>query len=368
MIFSLLKWLFYVAVILTIVTFSVVTFNPVFSGKPDTESLAKIKASPQYRNGVFVNLEETVIQTGDEQISWKDWLWHKIQPPKDRYPPKPLPSKPLALEQFKNGSVAWLGHSSVLFQTNSKFFLTDPLFYAASPVSFMVKPFGMEHPPKVENLPVIDVVLISHDHYDHLDYHAIKQLDSKTKQFIVPLGVKGHLQRWGIERRKITELDWDETTNIGEVKVTLVPARHFSGRSIMDQDATLWGGFVVKSPDLSLYFSADSGYGKHYRERIASYGPFDFVMIENGAYNTKWDQIHEFPEQAVQALVDVNSTRAMPIHWSKFNLSEHHWTDPIERFLTAVSQHNIEVATPKIGEVFNIFEPLPKEKWWEAVK
>ncbi|QLB19414.1 MBL fold metallo-hydrolase [Mannheimia granulomatis] len=368
MIFSLFKWLVYIAITLAILGFSVLTFNPVFGGKPDAESLAKIKASPNYRDRGFVNLEETFIQTGNEPISWKDWLWHKITPPKERYPAKPLPTMPLALGQFKNGSMAWLGHSSMLFQTDGKFFLTDPLFYSASPVSFMVKPFAMEHTPTIEELPDLDAVLISHDHYDHLDYYAIQQLDSKTKKFIVPLGVKGHLQRWGIASDKITELDWDESANVENVKVTLVPARHFSGRSITDQNSTLWGGFVVKSPDISLYFSADSGYGKHYRERIARYGPFDFVMIENGAYNSKWDQIHEFPEQAVQALLDVKSTKAMPIHWAKFNLSEHHWTDPIERFLAAVSQHNIDVATPKIGEVFNIFEPLPKEKWWEAVK
>lgn len=147
-----------------------------------------------------------------------------------------------------------------------------------------------------------------------------------------------------------------------------MPARHFSGRSLNNQDSTLWGGYVVKSSDLSLYFSADTGYGTHFAERIANYAPFDFVMIENGAYNEKWALIHEFPEQAVQAVQDVKAIKALPIHWGKFDLAEHHWTDSIERFLIEADAKNLDVATPKMGEVFNIFEDLPKEKWWERVK
>lgn len=155
------------------------------------------------------------------------------------------------------------------------------------------------------------------------------------------------------------------TENIGENRLTLVPARHFSGRRLGGDFMTLWGGYVIQSPKYKLYLSGDSGYGKHYAERIAPYAPFDFVFIENGAYNTSWKYIHEMPEQTVQALHDIQAKRFMPIHWAKFDLSDHHWQAPIVQ----LSQHigELEMATPKIGQVFHLDEPLPKEKWWEKV-
>lgn len=368
LILSIFKWLAGIAILLVVGGYSFLTFHPVFGGKPDAESLAKIQRSPNFDGEKFVNLEKTNVRTSEEEVSIWQWVWKKITAPKDKTPNQPLPSVALEMKNFKDGSVAWFGHSTVLFQTNGKRFITDPVYYQASPVPFVVEPFKMQHRPMIKELPQLEAVLISHDHYDHLDYKTIPQIDAKTKRFIVPLGVKAHLQRWGIADEKITELDWDESVNVDGVQITLVPARHFSGRSLNNQDSTLWGGYVVKSPDLSLYFSADTGYGMHFAERIAKYAPFDFVMIENGAYNEKWALIHEFPEQAVQAVQDVQASKAMPIHWGKFDLAEHHWTDSIERFLIGADIRKLDTATPKIGEVFNIFEPLPKEKWWESIK
>lgn len=366
--FSLLKWLAGLIILLAAAIYAFLEFHPTFGGKPDAESLLRIQSSPNFNGEIFVNLEETAIRTSEEELSWGNWILAKFNPPKGKRPAQPLPTIPLNINQFKNGSVAWFGHSSVLLKTGDKFLMTDPVFYDASPVPFTVEPFPMTHKPSIDELPYLDAVLISHDHYDHLDYRAIQQLESKTQQFIVPLGVKAHLQHWGVPNEKIIELDWDEQAKVGEVNIILVPARHFSGRSFSTQNSTLWGGYVIKSPDLSLYFSADTGYGTHFAKRIAQYAPFDFVMVENGAYNEKWSLIHELPEQAIQAVNDLHATKAMPIHWGKFDLAEHHWKESIERFMTSAELHQVQTATPKIGEVFNIFETLPNERWWEKLE
>ncbi|OOF57602.1 multidrug transporter [Rodentibacter myodis] len=364
-----LKWLVILVVLIAAAIYAFLNFHPVWGGKPDAESLAKMQASKHYDGKKFNNLEPTALVTSDEPLSIWQWAYNHLTTSENKNPNEPLPTVKLDNHQWQNGSVAWLGHSSVIFQTAGKKFITDPVFYRASPVPFTGEPFAMTNTPTIDDLPQIDVVLISHDHYDHLDYQAIKEIvaKGKAKQFIAPLGVKAHLVRWGVKAENITELDWEEQTNIGDIAITFVPGRHFSGRELNIQNPTLWGGYVVKSPDLSLYFSADSGYGKHYAEIIAKYAPFDFVMIENGAYDQKWLLIHELPEQGVQALREINATKAMPIHWGKFDLANHHWKEPIERFLNAAEPAGFDIATPKIGQIFQI-EQLPKEKWWEEVK
>ena len=219
-----------------------------------------------------------------------------------------MPTELLNVNELKHGSIVWLGHASTLMQIGDKRIITDPVFYYASPLPFTVEPFAMSHTPKTDELPKLDAVLISHDHYDHLDYRAIREIDRKTVQFVVPLGVKAHLQKWGVADEKITELDWDESIDVDGIAVTLVLSRHFSGRTMGGRNRTLWGGYVIKGAGLSYYFSGDSGYGKHYKERIAQYGPFDLVLMESGAYDEGWSQIHSFPEQSVQAVADVKAT------------------------------------------------------------
>lgn len=341
-------------------------WHPVFGGQPDEISLTKMRASKAFNGETFDNLEPTPLMTSNEPPSiWRSAM-RFLNPVEGKNPIQPLPTVPLNTAQLKNGSVVWFGHSTVLFQTDGKLFITDPVFHAASPLPMGGKPFAMTHAHTVAELPPIDGVLISHDHYDHLDYQAIQEIDAKTAHFYVPLGVKAHLQRWGVAEHKITEMDWNEQARLGNVAITLVPSRHFSGRTF-DRNTTLWGGYVVKSPDVSLYFSADSGYGKHFADIIAKHAPFDLAMMENGAYNTKWALIHSTPEQAAQAMHDIGAQKVLPIHWGKFDLSEHAWKDPIERFTRAAEEKSLEVATPKIGEVFQI-ENLPKEKWWESVQ
>lgn len=365
---TFLKWIALAGITLGLIGYAVVRFHPVWGGKPDEVSLARIKQSKAYDGGKFNNLEPTELLTGTEKQSMLKAMWQFIYSPKGKNPSEPLPTVALDKRQLSNGSAVWLGHSTTLFQTAGKLFMTDPVFYHASPIPFTVQPFKMTHRPTIDELPEIDAVLISHDHYDHLDYYAIREIDTKTRHFFVPLGVKAHLQRWGIADSKITELDWHGQAHLDDTVITFVPARHFSGRKLGEQDSTLWGGYVVKSPDISLYFSADSGYGKHFTDSIAKYAPFDFVMIENGAYDDRWSLIHETPEEAVAAVSDVNATKALPIHWGKFDLAEHQWKEPVERFIRAAAERNLDIATPKIGQVFYMKGELPKERWWESVK
>lgn len=199
--------MFGLALCIALGSYAFLTFHPVFGGKPDTESLAKIQRSPNFNGEKFVNLEETALRTTDEELNIGTWFLNKLNTPKGKRPTEALPSVPLAIDKLKNGSVAWFGHSSVLFQTGDKRFITDPVFHYASPLPFTVEPFKMQHSPTVAELPELDAVLISHDHYDHLDYKTILQIDEKTARFVVPFGVKAHLQRWGIANEKIVELD-----------------------------------------------------------------------------------------------------------------------------------------------------------------
>lgn len=370
---TLLVWIKYVVITLLItlvIGAALVTaflhWHPVFGGTPDAASRAKIQASKQFDGTQFVNAETTPLNTGDGDAPGVfSWLKSVITPPPGKQPGAPLPSQPLQADQLHNGSFAWLGHSTVLFKTADKVFITDPVFYRASPIPLGGRPFPMRHVPRIADLPPIDAVLISHDHYDHLDYRAIQALDSKVGHFFVPLGVKAHLQRWGVRDEKITELDWHESATLGAVRVTLAPARHFSGRGLNNRGSTLWGSWVVKSPELSLFFNGDSGYGKHFADIGAQYGPFDLAFIENGAYNPNWALIHMVPEQSVQAALDVGAKAVVPIHWAKFDLSYHPWKEPIQRFITAAKESPLHVATPQIGQIFGLMH-IPQTPWWEA--
>ncbi len=213
-------------------------------------------------------------------------------------------------------------------------------------------------------LPSIDAILISHDHYDHLDYGSIRQLKDKTKYFFVPLGVGAHLQHWGVEASKITELDWWQSADIDGMTFTATPARHFSGRGLTDRDKTLWASWVIKGQDNNIYFSGDSGYRTHFKQIGEQYGPFDFTMIECGQYNEKWEAIHMMPEQSLQAHIDLQGKMMMPIHWGAFNLAVHPWKEPVERLLKA-KKEDMMIATPVIGESFVLSQALPDARWWE---
>ena len=212
---------------------------------------------------------------------------------------------------------------------------------------------------------MIDAMLISHDHYDHLDHGSIEALNTRTKEFYVPLGVGAHLRAWGIEEDRIHELDWWEEIDHEDLHFAFAPSRHFSGRGITDRFSTLWGSWVIQGSQDNIYFSGDSGYGPHFAEIGAKYGPFDFAMMECGQYNEKWAEIHMMPEETAQAAVDVGAKVMMPIHWGSFVLAMHSWTDPVERVIKKADELHMPILVPMIGEVITMDSIQPsKEPWW----
>ncbi len=350
-----------------------ILFHPVFGGRADKKSRKKIEASPNYNGQSFINRERVSLKIkkieGEESFGIIDFLF----PPKEahRSPGQPLPTVAMEKRELQDGDFIWLGHSTTLFKTAGKTILFDPIYYNASPLSFFIPPFRMTARPVIEELPEIDALLISHDHYDHLDYTTIRKMAHKVKHFYVPLGVKAHLIRWKIAEDTITELDWYESVSLDTITFTLTPSRHFSGRSFRSKNNTLWGGWVVQSPSLSLFFSGDGGYGKHFAEIGKRFGPFDIALIENGQYNIRWADVHMLPKQSVQAAKDVQGKYILPVHWGKFILSLHSWKEPIEKFVTEAEKSGVPVLVPQIGERFTLQNPPTIEKkgmWWENIE
>jgi L-ascorbate metabolism protein UlaG (beta-lactamase superfamily) len=209
-------------------------------------------------------------------------------------------------------------------------------------------------------------VLITHDHYDHLDYETILQLKNINTEFFVPLGLGAHLEKWGISTANITEAEWwDEFRFNEEILFACVPMRHFSGRGIADRNKTLWAGWVIKSEKYTIIHTGDSGYGAHFKKIGEEYGPFDLTMIECGQYNEGWPYIHMMPEETVQAHIDMNGKFLLPIHWGRFNLSLHAWTDPVERALQASNEAKINLITPLPGQVVTLYESIRYYEWWK---
>lgn len=290
--------------------------------------------------------------------------WNK---PKTTTPPGPIPSVRTDLFALSSGSptVVWFGHSSYLLKLDGMHILVDPVFSGhASPFSWFGKAFPGTDIYGADDFPSIDIMLLTHDHYDHLDYQTIRQFAAKTRHFYVSLGVGSHLEYWGITADRITELDWGETVNTGGLKLTATPARHFSGRTFK-RNQTLWSSFVLQSKDHSLFLGGDSGYGAHFKTIGDRYGPFDIAILECGQYGKNWPYIHMFPEQVVQAAMDLGAKTLLPVHWCKFVLSIHDWNDPIRRVVRAAGEKALPLATPMIGQPFPIGIAYPTQVWWE---
>ena len=275
----------------------------------------------------------------------------------------------LNLEEKKDTNrLIWFGHSAFLLQLDGKNILIDPMLgNSPSPHPLLgTSRFKEELPITVEKLPKIDLVLISHDHYDHLDYGSIQQLKDKVQQFYVPLGVGTHLASWCIKDENISEFNWWDETSFEHLQLAFTPSRHFSGRGISDNSTTMWGSWVIKGNNKNIYFSGDSGYGPHFKAIGKKYGPFDFTMMECGQYDEKWSTIHMMPEETAQASLDVNAKVMMPIHWGSFALALHDWDDSIKRVLSKAKELEVNVTTPKIGEEIKLdnlnFNSI---EWWE---
>lgn len=360
MIWILIKCLFGLVLTVVACVAGFMLLAPVFGGSPDEQSAALIKQSPNHNGTQFINKVDTVVSTPNEDEPMD--VWGMLSPPAGKNPAEPLPAREFDASTFADGDLVWFGHSTVLMKTDGVTVLADPVFYNASPIPFTVTPFPVQVSNSIEHLPEIDVVVISHDHYDHLDYKAIQELDAKVGRYLVPLGVKAHLQRWGVASNKVSEFDWYDSAEHQSLQITMAPSRHFSGRSIR-RARTLWGSWIVKSSAMNIYFSGDSGYFEEFKDIGKQFGPFDMAFVENGAYNLNWTQIHMMPEQAVQAAIDLNAKVFFPIHWGKYDLSSHTWTEPVTRAKAAAVERGVKLATPLVGEVFTTTD-YPTKEWW----
>jgi len=363
----------YALIICAILAVAVIIFlqQPQFGKAPTGARLERIKNSPNYKNGSFQNLENTPdLAEGVNMLSviWS-FLFDKTprQVPIDSIPH--IRTDIRALDS-QTDVLIWFGHSSYFLQVGGKRLLIDPVFNGyASPVSFTTKSFPGTSGYHVEDLPTIDFLIITHDHWDHLDYPTIKKIAPQVKQVICPLGVGAHLEYWGYTPSKIIELDWHELADLEDgFTIRATPARHFSGRGFK-RNGTLWTSFVLNTPLKKIFLGGDSGYGKHFADIGKQYGPFDLAVLEDGQYNSAWIYIHMLPEQVLQAAQDLNAQKVLPVHNSKFSLAMHAWDDPLVRITEANKNTNLLLWTPKIGEtVFLSDSAHVFAQWWEDVR
>jgi L-ascorbate metabolism protein UlaG (beta-lactamase superfamily) len=361
-------------------------FFPAFGKAPSGWRLERISQSPNYGKGGFRNAEPTKLMR--EGASMPGMIWAFMNKPKDTVPPGPLPSMKTDLrtltasgmnagdspsrapgrESRAEPVVVWFGHSSYLIKFPDLTILVDPVFCGyASPFPFSTKAFAGADIYGVDDLPDIDIVLITHDHYDHLDYETMQRLAVKGRHFYTSLGVGSHLEYWGIAKEKITELDWwDEVELKGGGMLAAAPARHFSGRGLL-RGRTLWSSFILRSGGGSFYLGGDSGYGPHFKTIGEKFGPMDLAILECGQYGKDWPDIHMLPEDCVQAAQELGAGVLLPVHWGKFSLSLHPWDEPVRRVVEAARGKGLMIATPMIGEPIVLGGSLPQTAWWEAV-
>lgn len=346
--------------------------HPKFGKAPSGERLIQIQNSPQYKNGKFENQSFTpdLIEGASMAGVLFEFFFKKVErkTPKDLIPSIKTNLLELSLDQ---DILVWFGHSSYFIQLEGKRFLIDPVFSGnASPIPGTTKSFKGSDIYTVDDLPEIDYLLITHDHYDHLDYDTILKLKPKTKKIITALGVGSHLEFWGFSSDKIIEKDWYSTIKLDEnLTLHTAPSRHFSGRSFKRCN-TLWTSFILETKDFKMYLGGDSGYDSHFAEIGEKYGPFDIALLDNGQYNEKWKYIHNMPEDVIKAMKDLKAKRVFPVHSSKFSLSLHSWDEPLKKVteLNSLSENPITLITPMIGETVDLKDDKQQFKqWWKEV-
>jgi L-ascorbate metabolism protein UlaG (beta-lactamase superfamily) len=346
-----------------------INLSPEFGGSPSKAQKALFVKSDNYRDGKFVNQGHVELDMGLKNIGKS--LLGFLRPNPRSIPDRPLPVQKVDSMDIVGGHsrtrLIWFGHSTFLLQMEQRNILIDPMFgKVPAPHPFLgTDRFSKELPIAIEQLPRIDAVLLSHDHYDHLDYGSIQKLKDKVKLFYTPLGVGAHLQKWGIAKERIVELDWWEEATFGELVFSCTPAQHFSGRGLGDRGSTLWSSWVIRSATENIFFSGDSGYGPHFKEIGEAYGPFDLALMECGQYNEMWHQIHMYPEETARAALDVGAKKVVPIHWGAFKLAMHSWNDPILRLSKSADSLGIDLLVPKIGETITLGNPQQRPTtWW----
>jgi len=361
-------------VVLVVVLIGSTGWLDALGAAPTGERLARIQRSPNYRDGAFKNPEATSVGApGSTWTSIKQWLGGHEQ----RVPPGPMPIVRLTKADFASPPVSglratWLGHSSVLVEIDGSRILFDPVWARRASPSSLIGPKRFHEPPlALDDLPPLDVIVASHDHYDHLDREVVRAIAQDTSQsrvrFVVPLGVGAHLEKWGIAPDRITELDWTESTTVGPLTFTATPARHFSGRAF-SRNHTLWASFSVVGPQHRIFHSGDTGPFAGFVDIGSTYGPFDLTLVKIGAYGETWPDIHLTPEQAIDANTKLRGQVLLPIHWGTFNLAMHAWDEPAERVVAAAVLSETKLLMPKPGESVEPSMPKPVDPWWRTVR
>ena len=365
----LLKYPAYAFAVLIVILWAFLALSPQFGASQTKERKAAYSATGHYAEGKFRNQVPTDMSLRLDRLVPMLRRYYLTSVP-DKFPPRPLPllHPDLSGRDPARARVIWFGHSTVLLEIAGLRILFDPMLgQVPAPLPFLsTSRFNPDLPAKAEDLPRLDAVLISHDHYDHLDHATLLKIKDKADRFYAPLGVGAHLARWGVEGGKIHELDWGDSAGFPGFALHCQPARHFSGRGLRDNSATLWGSWVIKAGGKTLYFSGDSGYGPHFGETGRRFGPFDLAMVECGQYDEQWPMIHMRAEQAVQAARELGAKLMMPIHWGAFALSLHAWNAPPVQVSEAARASGLPVVIPRLGEPVDLNGgKLPEGAWWE---
>ena len=341
--------------------------DPQFGATVGMMKNKRTKASKAWRLGAFRNLDKTRLQEDFRSLLGDLYGYLRA---KNTQPNSPLPiavGNDTIRAALNKEYLTWYGHSALRLEVKGRTILLDPMLGDwVAPVPFLGHRFPYKNYHPLEELGDIDLIVYSHDHYDHLDYDTLMAIKDRTKHFLTPLGVGAHLRAWGIPDERITELDWWESTTLVGCHFTCTPARHFSGRSPGTRNKSLWGGFAITTTDgAKLYFGGDSGYGRHFEMIGERLGPFDLTMLDCGQYHKRWKNVHMLPEEALQANRELGGSKLLPIHWGAFSLSNHAWSEPVER-ITAADEDRV-VISPMVGERvdLSLLDDCHR-RWWEA--
>ncbi|AWM35089.1 MBL fold metallo-hydrolase [Hymenobacter nivis] len=344
--------------------------SPQLGGMPTKADRQRFARSGHYVDGKFKNLLPTIQLTEGNMASV---LWNfAFRKHPNTEPPGPLPTQPLDSLTIVRKSpglvrVTWFGHSASLVEMAGQNILLDPMLSVEMGPLPLVTP--KRYNPRLaitpEQLPPITAVLISHDHYDHLDYQTIRKIKDKVGHFYVPLGIGAHLRAWGVPAARITEMNWGDSARMAGITLRCTPSRHFSGRGLTNRNSTLWCSWVMQGPTKRIFYTGDGGYGPHFAAIGAQYGPFDLALVECGQYDRQWAEIHMLPEQSVQAARDVRATAMLPVHWGAFTEANHPWNEPVARATAEAARLGQPLTTPRLGEPVTLGPgPLPAAPWW----
>lgn len=329
---------------------------------PKGEELTRLEALPNYKNGAFENLAERADSTVKHNLMFR-------KRPETIRPSEALPWVKTDLKTLASTAptIVWFGHSSLLIKSGQGNILIDPIFSNhAGPVPGLLKAFPGTTNYHAADMPPIDVLIISHDHYDHLDYRTLIKLKDRIKMAVVPMGIGSDLVYWGFDRKKIIELDWNQSATLpGGLQITATPAQHKSNRTYGKENKTLWASYVIQAGNYRMFYSGDSGYGPHFKQIGEQYGPFDLALLECGQYSPNWPWTHLWLGQAAQAAVDLRARLLQPVHWAKFVEADQPWNEPIKKLLPAAEKLGVQLNVPRIGEPYTLGDTPKTADWWD---